>query len=138
MELIKKELTLDYWPVNKWFEGRLREIPDVLSQGKTLDELDENVREDCAEFLADAEFARRKGYAHLDAADVRNADLKYVELDRFNAACAQMQALSADRAEKVYAYIEDLVDLEALERKADAEDAARRGGHDEFDTGDEW
>ena len=126
MELIKKELTLEYWPEHGWFEGRLREIPEMLSQGQSLDELEENVREDCAELLSDEEYARERGYAHLDPADVRNADLKHVELNRFQAACAQLQALSPDRAEKVYAYIEDLIDLEALERKADADEAARR------------
>lgn len=127
MELIKKELTLEYWPEHGWFEGRLREIPELLSQGQTLDELEENVREDAAELVSDEEYARQRGYTHLDAADIRNANLKYVELDRFHAACAQLQALSPDRAEKVFAYIEDLIDLEALERKADADEAARRG-----------
>lgn len=136
MELIKKDLTLEYWTVNKWIEGRLREIPDVLSQGQTRDELEENVREDCAELLMDHEFARRRGYGHLDPADVRNADLQYVELNRFQAACAQLQSLSPERAEKVFAYIEDLVDLEALERKADAEEAGRHG--EEPETGDDW
>ena len=135
MELIKKQLTLDYWPESGWFEGRLREIPEVLSQGQTLDELEEHVREDCADMLLDEDFARERGYTHLDAADIRNADLKRVELNRFQAACAQLQALSSDRAEKVFAYIEDLVDLEALERRADAEEASRRneewGGEEE-------
>lgn len=126
MELIKKELTLEYWSENSWFEGRLREIPELLSQGQTLDDLEENVREDCAELVSNEEYARQQGYTHLDAADIRNADLKFVELNRFQAACAQLQALSPDRAEKVYAYIEDLVDLEALERRADVEEASRR------------
>ena len=67
MELIKKQLTLDYWPESGWFEGRLREIPEVLSQGQTLNELEEHVREDCAELLLDEEYAREHGYAHLDA-----------------------------------------------------------------------
>ena len=136
MELIKKELTLEYWPVNKWVEGRLREIPEVLSQGQSRDDLEENLREDCAELLTDAEYARRKGYAHLDPADVRNADLTYVKLNRFQAACAQLQSLTPDRADKIYAYIEDLVDLEALERKADADDATRRG--EDPEAGEEW
>ena len=137
MELIKKQFTLDYWPESGWFEGRLREIPEVLSQGQTLEELEEHVREDCAELLLDEEYAQEHGYAHLDPADVRNAELKIVELNRYQAACAQLQALSPERAEKVFAYIEDLVDLEALERRADADDATRRneewgGGEEEF------
>ena len=140
MEIIKKELTLEYWQENGWFEGRLREIPEVLGQGQTLDELEDNVREDCAALVSDAEYARRKGYAHLDAADIWHAHLKLVELDRFHAAVAQLQALSPDRAEKVFAYIEDLVDLEALERRVDEEDARRareQGGDAGFDEGNE-
>ena len=79
MELIKKQLTLDYWPESGWFEGRLREIPEVLSQGQTLAELEEHVREDCAELLMNEEFVRERGYTHLDAADIRNAELKLRE-----------------------------------------------------------
>ena len=136
MELINKHFTLDYWPESGWFEGRLREIPEVLSQGQTIEELEEHVREDCAEFLLDEEYAREHGYAHLEPADIRNADLKQVELNRYQAACAQLQALSPERAEKVFIYIEDLVDLEALERRADADDAARR--NEEFGGEEEW
>ncbi len=136
MELIKKHFTLDYWPESGWFEGRLREIPEILSQGQTLEELEEHVREDCAELLLDEEYARDHGYSHLDPADIRNADITAVELNRYQAACAQLQALTPERAEKVFAYIEDLVDLEALERRADAEDAARR--NEEFGGEEEW
>jgi len=135
MELIKKQFTLDYWPESGWFEGRLREIPEVLSQGQTIEELEEHIREDCAELLLDEEYARDHGYAHLDPADIRNAEIKRVELNRYQAACAQLQALSPDRAEKVFAYIEDLIDLEALERRADADDASRR--NEEWGTGEE-
>jgi hypothetical protein len=136
MELIKKQFTLDYWPESGWVEGRLREIPEVLSQGQNRDELEEHIREDCADLLLDPEYAQAHGYGHLDPADIRNADFNYVKLDRYQAACAQLQALSGDRAEKVYAYIEDLVDLEALERRADAEDATRR--NEEHGGEEEW
>jgi predicted RNase H-like HicB family nuclease len=136
MELIKKHFTLDYWPESGWVEGRLREIPEILSQGQTLEELEEHVREDCAELLLDEEYARDHGYAHLDAADIRNADITAVELNRYQAACAQLQALSPERAQKVFAYIEDLGDLAALERRADAEDATRR--NEEIGGDEEW
>ena len=82
----------------------------------------------------DAQFDREM---HLDAADIWNADLKLVELNRFQASVAQLQALSPDRAEKVFAYIEDLIDLEALERRADEEDARKAreqgGGTNDFE-----
>lgn len=38
-------LTLEYWKDDKWYVGQLRELPNVLSQGKTLDELKENIRD---------------------------------------------------------------------------------------------
>jgi predicted RNase H-like HicB family nuclease len=123
MEIIKKQYTLDYWDENGWYEGRLREIPEVLSQGNTLDELQENVREDCALALSDPDFARRQGYKHLDPADIRLADLTLVQLNDFQSAVAQLQALSPGRRQKVFAYIEDLLDLEAFERRAREDDA---------------
>lgn len=36
-------LTLEYWQDDGWFVGRLREIPGVLSQGKTLKSLQNNI-----------------------------------------------------------------------------------------------
>ena len=139
MEIIKKQMTLEYWQENGWFEGRLKEIPEILGQGQTLDDLEDHLREDCAALVSDPEYARSRGYDHLDAADIWHANLKLVELDRFQASVAQLQALSPDRAEKVYAYIEDLIDLEALERRVDEEDARRaseQGDETGFD-GDE-
>lgn len=38
-------LTLDYWPDGGWYVGRLREMPSVFSQGPTLAELEENIRD---------------------------------------------------------------------------------------------
>jgi hypothetical protein len=136
MEIIKKKLTLEYWPVNDWFEGRLREIPEVLSQGRNTEELEQNVREDCADLVRDVEYARRRGYGHLDEADIWNADLEMVKLDRQGAAVAQLQSLSPERQEKIYSHIEDLVDLEAFERRADVEDG--RHEDEEGGTADEW
>ena len=37
--------TLAYWNDDGWLVGRLVERPDVFSQGKTLDELEANIRE---------------------------------------------------------------------------------------------
>ena len=31
--------TLDFWTDDGWFVGKLREVPNVFSQGKSLDEL---------------------------------------------------------------------------------------------------
>jgi len=37
--------TLEYWRDEDWYVGRLKEIPGVFSQGKSLPELEENVRD---------------------------------------------------------------------------------------------
>jgi predicted RNase H-like HicB family nuclease len=37
--------TLDYWRDDGWFVGRIREVPAACSQGETLDDLIENVRD---------------------------------------------------------------------------------------------
>jgi hypothetical protein len=134
MEIIRKRFTLEYWPVNDWFEGRLKEIPEILAQGRSIEELEQFLREDCADLISDEEYAKSRGLTHLHAADVYDADLQYVQLTRMQAAAAQMQALSPDRQEKVFAYIEDLIDLEALERRADDEDSRRQPDEEDEDA----
>jgi len=42
---MSKTLTLEYWIEDGWFIGRLKEIPSVFSQGETLEELEENIRD---------------------------------------------------------------------------------------------
>lgn len=44
---MNRVFTLEYWVDDGWFVGRLREFPAVMSQGKTLDELKENIRDAC-------------------------------------------------------------------------------------------
>jgi predicted RNase H-like HicB family nuclease len=36
---------LEYWKDGEWFVGRLPQIPGVFSQGASLDELEENIRD---------------------------------------------------------------------------------------------
>ncbi len=40
-----KHFTLDYWIDDGWYVGRLKEIPNVVSQGETLEELEENIKD---------------------------------------------------------------------------------------------
>lgn len=40
-----KHFTLEYWIDDNWYVGRLKEVPGVFSQGKSLEELEENVRD---------------------------------------------------------------------------------------------
>jgi predicted RNase H-like HicB family nuclease len=34
-----------YWKSDKFWLGRLREFPDIMTQGRTLKELEENIRD---------------------------------------------------------------------------------------------
>jgi predicted RNase H-like HicB family nuclease len=38
-------LQLEYWKDGSWFVGRLPRVPGVFSQGATLEELEENIRD---------------------------------------------------------------------------------------------
>ena len=40
-----KQFTLEYWLDDDWYVGRLKEVPGIFSQGETLDELEENIRD---------------------------------------------------------------------------------------------
>ncbi|MGR3309383.1 MAG: type II toxin-antitoxin system HicB family antitoxin [Candidatus Brocadiales bacterium] len=40
-----RNFTLEYWVDEGWYVGRLKEIPGVFSQGESLEELEENIRE---------------------------------------------------------------------------------------------
>jgi predicted RNase H-like HicB family nuclease len=40
-----KHFTLEYWLDDNWYVGRLKEVPGVFSQGESLEELEENVRD---------------------------------------------------------------------------------------------
>lgn len=42
---MRHQFTLEYWRDGKWYVGRLIEVPGVFSQGKTLAELNENIKE---------------------------------------------------------------------------------------------
>ncbi|MCI0564192.1 MAG: type II toxin-antitoxin system HicB family antitoxin [Nitrososphaera sp.] len=40
-----RSFTLEYWQDDNWFVGRLKEVPGVFSQGETLNELEENIKD---------------------------------------------------------------------------------------------
>jgi predicted RNase H-like HicB family nuclease len=40
-----KNYTLEYWLDDEWYVGRLRDVPGVFSQGETLNELEENIKD---------------------------------------------------------------------------------------------
>lgn len=37
--------TLVYWKDDDWYVGRLKEVPGVFSQGESLQELEDNIRD---------------------------------------------------------------------------------------------
>ncbi|MBF8265539.1 MAG: protein of unknown function UPF0150 [Dehalococcoidia bacterium] len=40
-----RHFVLEYWLDEGWYVGRLKEVPGVFSQGKSLEELEENIRD---------------------------------------------------------------------------------------------
>lgn len=40
-----KQFTLEYWKDEGWYVGRLKEMPAVMSQGETLEELQRMIRD---------------------------------------------------------------------------------------------
>lgn len=42
---MERQFSLEYWMDDKWYVGRLKEVPGVFSQGETLDELESNIRD---------------------------------------------------------------------------------------------
>jgi len=42
---MERRFILEYWIDEGWFVGRLKEVPGVFSQGETLEELEENIKE---------------------------------------------------------------------------------------------
>ena len=46
-----KSFTLEYWLEDDWYIGRLQEVPGVFSQGETLEELEDNIRDAYAMIL---------------------------------------------------------------------------------------
>jgi len=52
---MRHEFTMEYWLDDGWYVGRLKEMPEVFSQGETLPELEENIRDAYALLRADAD-----------------------------------------------------------------------------------
>ena len=44
-EKMQRYFTLEYWVDDGWYVGRLREVPTVFSQGESLEELEENIKD---------------------------------------------------------------------------------------------
>ncbi len=42
---MQRQFTLAYWIDDSWYVGKLKEVPGVFSQGESLPELEENIRD---------------------------------------------------------------------------------------------
>jgi len=42
---MEHQFTLEYWLDDDWYVGRLKEVPGVFSQGESLEELEDNIRD---------------------------------------------------------------------------------------------
>lgn len=42
---MKRQFTLEYWIDDNWYVGKLKEVPGVFSQGESVDELEENIKD---------------------------------------------------------------------------------------------
>jgi len=51
-----KRFTLEYWIDEGWYIGKLKEVPGVFSQGETLEELEENIKDAYQLMIAEEEF----------------------------------------------------------------------------------
>jgi len=51
--------TLEYWIDDNWYVGRLKEVPGIFSQGESLEELEENIRDAYRMMMVEEEAAPR-------------------------------------------------------------------------------
>ena len=58
---MRRTLSLEYWIDDGWYVGHLKEVPGIFSQGATLEDLEENIRDAYREMMADAEPAEQSG-----------------------------------------------------------------------------
>ncbi len=65
---MSKKLTLEYWVDDDWFVGRIKEVPGVFSQGETIDELEDNIK-DAYNLMMETE-------PILDRPDVRRREIE--------------------------------------------------------------
>jgi len=42
---MKTEMTMIYWKSGKWWLGKLKEHPEIMTQGKSLKELEGNIKD---------------------------------------------------------------------------------------------
>ena len=63
---MRRSFSLEFWTDNGWYVGRIKEIPGVFSQGETLEELEENVRDAYQSMMSDEESPAPEGVQTKD------------------------------------------------------------------------
>ena len=61
---------LEYWKDGSWFVGRLPHVPGVFSQGATLEELEDNVRDAYRMMIEEQEAVPVEGAVHSKEIEV--------------------------------------------------------------------
>ena len=56
-----RHFTLEYWIDDNWYVGRVKEVSGVFSQGESLDELEENIR-DAYRLIVEAEISHQTNH----------------------------------------------------------------------------
>ncbi len=50
---MQRQFRLEYWVDDDWYVGKLKEVPGVFSQGETLAELEDNIKDAYALVMGD-------------------------------------------------------------------------------------
>ncbi|MEW6111136.1 MAG: type II toxin-antitoxin system HicB family antitoxin [Thermodesulfobacteriota bacterium] len=58
---MERQFTLEYWLDDGWYVGKLKEVPGVFSQGESLEELEENIRDAYQLIMGETEAEKRPG-----------------------------------------------------------------------------
>ncbi|HQU46115.1 MAG TPA: type II toxin-antitoxin system HicB family antitoxin [Pirellulales bacterium] len=58
---MRRSFSLEYWLDEGWYVGRLKEVPGVFSQGESLEELEDNIRDAYRAMMVDEESAAPQG-----------------------------------------------------------------------------
>ena len=45
VQIMLKNFSLEYWTDDNWYVGRLKGIPGIFSQGETLEEIEDNIKD---------------------------------------------------------------------------------------------
>lgn len=59
-------LTVEYWIDDGWYVGKLKEIPGVFSQGETIEELIENLKDAYSLILKENQYIPVKDFKTVE------------------------------------------------------------------------